>query len=45
MDGHYQIIQKSFEKNLSTLPIIMEKVALPRGYFPAALVNITSGFL
>ena len=39
------IIQKSFEKNLSALPTIMEKVALPRGYFPAALVNITSEFL
>ena len=39
------IIQKSFKKNLSALSTIMEKVALPRGYFPAALVNITSGFL
>ena len=45
MDGHYQIIQKSFKKNLSALSTIMEKVALPRGYFPTALVNITSGFL
>ena len=39
------IIQKGFKKNLSALSTIMEKVALPRGYFPAALVNITSGFL
>ena len=39
------IWMKSFKKNLSALSTIMEKVALPRGYFPAALVNITSGFL
>ena len=38
------IIQKGFKKNLSALSTIMEKVALPRGYFPAALVKLPAGF-
>ena len=47
--GHYQIdypekFGGKFKRALLT-PTIMEKVALPGGYFPAALVNITSGFL
>ena len=43
-------IQKSFEQNLIknrllTILIIMKKVSLPRVYFPADLMNITSEFL
>ena len=38
-------LQKFWALPTFSLPTIMKKVALPHGYFPAALVNITSGFL